>query len=117
MISKSEYRRLNIQSPPHWNEYDAYLLLGGKLEYADWMKADRPFNDVWGNKTPTRIKMLKDVRSDLPFMLGVSEVAFKDKEYNVEANPYGAVSIVFESGEKLGVKPDEFEVVEFKESK
>jgi len=31
-----KHSRLNITAPPDWNEYDAYLLDGGHLEYEEW---------------------------------------------------------------------------------
>lgn len=33
-------QKLNVTAPPDWNEYDAYLLSGGKLEYEEW-RGDR----------------------------------------------------------------------------
>lgn len=32
-------KRLNITAPPDWNDYNTYLLSGGKLEYEDWKAA------------------------------------------------------------------------------
>lgn len=29
-------KKLKITAPPDWNEYDAYLLNGGTLEYEEW---------------------------------------------------------------------------------
>jgi len=31
------FKRLNIKAPPFWNDYDKYLLEGGKSEYIDWL--------------------------------------------------------------------------------
>lgn len=31
-----DLKPLNIQSPPDWNDYNEYLLEGGKLEYSEW---------------------------------------------------------------------------------
>jgi hypothetical protein len=54
------------------------------------------------------------VRADFPFFI-LSEsrhVARLGEEYLCSVNKLGAVSVCFEDGELLGVKPDEFEVIE-----
>ena len=62
-----------------------------------------------------KIKMLETVRPDFPFLLsGVSfdTILICGEEYEATQNKYGAVCGICENGQKLGVKPGEFEIVE-----
>ena len=52
-------------------------------------------------------RILKAVRSDLPF--GPALHLSPGDEVDMAFNPHGAASAVFEDGEKLGLKPDEYE--------
>lgn len=64
---------------------------------------------------PTKIRMLKTVRPDFPFLLDEKRrgiILISGQEYPCLCNPLGAVAAVFPDGVLLGVKPDEFEVVE-----
>jgi hypothetical protein len=69
----------------------------------------------WNGRTPKTIRMLRTVRSDMPFgdRVGPAE---SGKEYPAYTNSHGAVCAVFPDGKKLGVKPHEFEVVEWFEA-
>lgn len=67
---------------------------------------------VWGGRIPARVKMLKTVTSDFPLIKPVI-IAQQGREYEVASNPLGAISVYLEDGKQLGVKPDEFEVVEW----
>lgn len=58
-----------------------------------------------------KIKMIKDVRSDLPFLSTPGTVLRFGKVYEATANKLGAVSGKCENGEMLGVRPGEFEFV------
>jgi hypothetical protein len=63
---------------------------------------------------PIRVRMRETVRPDFPFLLDPKNrgmVAMRGEEFPCAVNPHGAVSVVFPSGEKLGVKPDEFDVI------
>ena len=73
----------------------------------DYTKA----REYWGGKIPARVKMLKDVHSDLPF-IKPALVVYRGFEYEVSCNPFGALS-AYVNNEQLGLKPDEFEVVEW----
>lgn len=79
----------------------------------DWEKVlliKSPALDVWGGQLPKRVKMLRDVTSDLPFPPFLC--CHQGCIYEVELNPHGAVSARLGSN-VLGLKPDEFEVVEW----
>lgn len=70
----------------------------------------------WNGRVPLRVRMLKTVRSDWVF--GQALVAREGEVYDVWVNRHGAVSVILEEGmerqvKKLGVKPDEFEVVDW----
>jgi hypothetical protein len=58
--------------------------------------------------------MAKTVRSDIPFLLsGFQRVALEGHEYDAWVNSHGAVAAVLDKGERLGVRPYEFEVIEW----
>lgn len=60
-----------------------------------------------------RIRMLKTVRPDLPFLQPDAKTILVVGEiYNAVANRNGAVSGVCDNGQCLGVKPGEFEFIE-----
>lgn len=58
-----------------------------------------------------KIKMLKTVRPDLPFLSESGTVLFADYTYFAQANKNGAICGICDNGKPLGVKPDEFEFV------
>lgn len=66
-------------------------------------------------KVPLKVLMVTTVSSDLPLFLREdnSPTAVKLQEYYVSVNSYGPVTALFEDGGSLGLKPDEFEVVEY----
>ncbi|MFD2274145.1 hypothetical protein ACFS07_32580 [Undibacterium arcticum] len=63
--------------------------------------------------------MIKTVTADPMPVIGFATmgdnipVAFRGMELDAWTNSYGAVAAVFSDGRKLGVKPDEFEVIEW----
>ncbi len=86
----------------------------------------------YDDKVPLRIRMLETVCSDLPhfmLMMGVhaatleiedndspildSPILVVGNEYYCSVNSYGAVTAITDDGRMLGVKPNEFEVIEF----
>lgn len=69
----------------------------------------------FGNRVPKTILMHQTVTSDLAFLLGRDDtpVAVIGVKYPAWTNSYGAVAAVFPNGKTLGVKPGEFEVVEW----
>lgn len=61
-----------------------------------------------------KIKMLETVRPDFPFWFisaPVDTMLFCGEVYEATQNKYGAVCGICENGQKLGVKPGEFEIV------
>lgn len=79
-------------------------------ERSDWYPRDR-----FGDRVPLRIRMLENVRSEVPFLMapygvaGTVRVALAGREYPAWVNSHGAVVALLEDGQ-LGVKPAEFEV-------
>lgn len=59
-----------------------------------------------------RIRMVCNVRPDFPFLCPSGTILRIGKEYDAITNPNGAVIAICENGEKLGVKPNEFVIVE-----
>ena len=62
-----------------------------------------------------KIQMLETVRPDFPFLLTgvpVDTVLICGEVYEATRNKYGAVCGICENGQKLGVKPGEFEITE-----
>ena len=62
-----------------------------------------------------KIKMLETVRPEFPFLLTgvpVDTVLICGEVYEATRNKYGAVCGICENGQKLGVKPGEFEITE-----
>lgn len=64
-----------------------------------------------------KIKMLETVRPDFPFLLALAGVPADTilifgEVYEATQNKYGAVCGICKNGQKLGVKPGEFEAVE-----
>ena len=70
-------------------------------------------------RVPWKIKMACTVRPDLEFLvekfLGKKHgtVAVMDEVYECWVNMHGAVAAICRNGEKLGIKPAEFDVVEW----
>lgn len=62
---------------------------------------------------PFKIKLSKSIHGDWP--IGHDTVA-KEGEYYCFCNQYGAVSVTAQNGRKLGLKPGEFEVLEWTEN-
>lgn len=68
-------------------------------------------------RVPLKIRMLKTVTSDIPFFFTEAKMrapdAIEGQEYYVHVNSHGAVTVIFENGTTLGVRPKEFEVIEW----
>lgn len=62
------------------------------------------------DRVPLKVKATRYVTPDLPFIGTAS--CIREGEYYVWVNSHGAVAAIMEDGEKLGLKPDEFEVIE-----
>ena len=79
------------------------------------MKYKQEAYDFWGGKIPKRVRIIKSVFSDFPFCFRVPLTAWAGEEYAVRSNQNGAIFAVFKSGETLGLKPNEVEVIEWEE--
>lgn len=63
------------------------------------------------SRVPRRVRMLTTVRSDIPCERGI--IAYACCDYDVSVNPMGAVSVVLDGNIKLGLRPGEYEVIEW----
>ncbi len=63
-------------------------------------------------RVPQRIFMLRTIYPECPGAKP-GTVARRDGEYDAWTNKHGAVCAVCDNGEHLGVKPDEFDVIEW----
>ena len=59
-------------------------------------------------RIPIRIRIQRAIRGDFPFWLTVVPPG----DYPCDCNRYGAVSVEATNGQMLGLRPDEFEVLE-----
>ncbi len=74
----------------------------------------------FGDRVPKKVKMLKTAMSDpVPLFMQLHKrepikplVASCDSTLDCWTNKHGAVAVLI-NGEKLGVKPDEFEIIEW----
>jgi len=68
-------------------------------------------------RVPLKIRMAKTVYPDLPFLCKrhdtVATVATVDEVYECWVNQNGAVAAICRNGESIGVKPGEFDVIEW----
>lgn len=69
----------------------------------------------WQNKVPKRVRMAKTVLPDFPFNLTWPEslCCNANSEYDVIVNSHGAITAILSEDKRLGLKPYEFEVVEW----
>lgn len=63
-----------------------------------------------------KIKMIQDVRSELPFLSTPGTILRYGKIYDAVSNKHGAISARCENGQMLGVRPGEFEFVSLPKS-
>jgi len=66
----------------------------------------------WDSKVPLLVRMIRTVHSDLWMFDEYPLTASAGKEYYAYTNSHGAVSVRVD-GQLLGIKPDEFEIVQF----
>jgi len=70
----------------------------------------------FNNKVPLKVRMNKTVKPDMIFRKEqVGMQAVYSNEYYAWVNSYGALSVILPGGEKLGLVPGEFQVIEFHE--
>lgn len=68
----------------------------------------------WMGRVPKRVRMNKTVQSKVPWIGKARQpVAIGGTEFDVWVNRNGAVTALFESGEPLGLRPDEFTIIEW----
>lgn len=80
-------------------------------------------SDAWptgafGSRVPKRIKVTKTVHADILYAFltpAVIPTAHAGTIYPVYVNTHGAVAAILPDGTRLGVKFQEFEVIEFHE--
>ena len=79
---------------------------------------DRSAEYPFGDRVPLAVRMLKTVTADPMPMIGFAyckdgtpPVALINQVLPAWTNSYGALAVVLADGEKLGLKPSEFEVV------
>lgn len=70
----------------------------------------------FGERVPAKVRPTRNVYSDFAWLRSeAAPVAYHGRDYEAWTNSYGAVSAVVEDGQKLGLRPDEFEVIEWHE--
>lgn len=97
------------------SEHDSEMVkkYGPALRHqSDW------YPEHFDGRVPRRVRMLMTVRPDFPFLLPAERrdmVAERGATYEVQCNSHGAVTAILGDGEKelLGLKPAEFEIVEW----
>lgn len=77
------------------------------------MKGLFAYPSHWKSKVPLKVKMNKTVGPDMPFLFPSKEKCIEGNEYYCTVNSYGALCAILPDGEKLGLKPGEFDVIEF----
>lgn len=85
------------------------------LEWKSDKEGTFAYPAYWHGKVPYKVRLLKSVYPDMPFLCKDDTVCKRQHEYYVWVNSYGAVSAILTNGEQLGLKPDEFEVTEWHE--
>lgn len=72
------------------------------------------YPERYNGRVPKKVKMLKTVTPDFPFFCDKDSflTGIKEQVFECWVNSHGAVAIV-QNGKKLGVRPSEFEVVEW----
>lgn len=68
---------------------------------------DNPYRPEF---VPSRVRLLHRVTGDIPFMDNPFAQA---GEHSCESNQWGAISVKATDGQMLGVRPSEFEILEF----
>jgi len=92
----------------HYKTLESLALTQGLSEH---------YPERYNGKVPKKVRMVDTVHSDLPilsFEIGEEPlIAIIGMEYYVTVNCHGAVTALLSDMEKLGLKPSEFEVIEF----
>lgn len=96
----------------------AVALESPALQYQSTEKRRFAYPARYRGRVPLKVKMARKVIPDLmefKEILGIKDdtVALLDNEYYVWVNSYGAVTAILPNGERLGLLPSEFDVVEW----
>lgn len=76
-------------------------------------RRSKHYPERFSDRVPQRIRMLMNVRPDLWCSGTPGTILRRNEVYVAWTNSHGAVAGICENGEVLGVKPDEFEVVDW----
>ena len=92
------------------------------LEFISNRKGSFAYPANFRSRVPLKVIVAKTIRPDFmkyTDLLGIKEdtICLKDNEYYVWVNSFGAVSAILPNGEKLGLRPSEFDVTEWHENK
>lgn len=68
---------------------------------------------VWRGKVPKRVNIVITVHPDMPFLAKPGTCAHGGEDYYVTVNSHGAIAAILPNGERLGLKPYEFEIIEW----
>lgn len=71
------------------------------------------FHDQRPAWVPLRVRLPKDVMSDLPIQASTPGFFALAGDHDCESNEWGAISVAAQNGRQLGIKPGEFEVLEW----
>lgn len=97
----------------------AAALTSPALQWKSNRKGRAAYPANFRGRVPLKVKVAKNVTPDLMIFkkeLGIIKddtICIKDQDYYVWVNSYGAVSAILPNGEKLGLLPSEFDVVEW----
>lgn len=85
----------------------------------DMEKALNYYRSAFENRrpdfVPAKVMLLTRVRADLPFLSSDGQGFYAGPgEAECESNQWGAISVRAANGKMLGVKPGEFEVIEWR---
>lgn len=69
----------------------------------------------WNTRVPLKVRMKETVMPEMPMVFTPKDgtICIKDNQYYVWVNSYGAISAILENSERLGLKPNEFEIIEW----
>lgn len=77
------------------------------------VKQSSHYPPSWRGKVPRKVIIVITVHPDMPFLAKPGTCAHGGEEYYVTVNSHGAVAAILPDGERLGLKPYEFEVTEW----
>lgn len=110
--------KITTKNPLTYKQMLASALTSPALKWQSDRKGRSAYPANYRGRVPLKVKVAKTVRPDfiqLSPILGIKKdtICLKDNEYLVWVNSYGAVSAILENGERLGLLPSEFDVVDW----